>query len=133
MKRLLMIFALLGGCLFYSIPTTQADPYAAHGYGWLQAHALNKFQRIHLHGPLYNYGPYDIYGGGYQFQVLTHHQMYNYIPNANLYQSLGGYGGYPGVIESAPGISADPGCTNCGGSMAYPSAPARAPRTFFHR
>ena len=68
-------------------------PQYAHGFGWLKAKAYNSAPWIHAHGPLYNYGPYDM-GQGYNW-------MYFNQPHHGVYQPAYDFSNY-GVGAAAP-------------------------------
>jgi hypothetical protein len=110
MKRLLWLGALAAPLLLSTPQQSQAwqtHPNCAHGYPWLQAKCLNKFAWIHMHGPLYNYGPYNCYGAGYTFRPFPeyafHHGYYPAYPAA-----VFGYGGYAAQAYGAPPNGAVP-------------------------
>jgi hypothetical protein len=66
MNRLLWL-SVLTSALVLTVPnTSQADswgwPQSNQGFTWWEGRALRCGSWIHMHGPLYSYGPYNTYG-----------------------------------------------------------------------
>jgi hypothetical protein len=110
MNRLLWLGALALPLVVLTPQRSSAigiSPDCAHGYPWFQAKCLNKFAWIHMHGPLYNYGP-SYCGPGYfyrQFpEIAYHHGYYPAYPAAVWGYGAYGYGayGYGGYGGAAP-------------------------------
>ena len=84
------------------------SPSCCHGYGWLDCHALNCMPWIHMHGPLYSYGPYTTQG--YQNQYVRDPLCGAYIPAyPATYYGFGGnyYGNAPYLgAQGAPPAAA---------------------------
>jgi hypothetical protein len=121
MNRLLWLGAL---ALPLAVLTPQQScaigitPDCAHGYPWFQAKCLNKFAWIHMHGPLYNYGP-CYYGAGYAYrqfpEIAYHHGYFPAYPAAVFgYGAYGygayGYGGYGGAAYAPQQPCVGPNC-----------------------
>ena len=97
MKRILLASAAAVALIVLSPGESKAywnNPGSNHGYCWLQGKALNFFSVMHLHGPLYSYGPYQ--GQGYAWMYVANPWCGAYTP-AYPASYYGGYSVAPGT------------------------------------
>ena len=143
MKRFLWATALAASAALFIPSQSRAigiHPDCAHGFPWWQAKVLNKFAWIHMHGPLYNYGPYNCAATGYVWRpyppIAYHHGYVPAYPAA--YSGMGGYygQGYP-QNPTSPGehhqaAQAGPAVMpQQGGTLAIPTSAVRSPTDYY--
>jgi hypothetical protein len=112
MKRILWLGSFTLSFLLLQPVHSQAGNYfvpvdCAHGFGKLKAKALNSMPWIHQHGPLFNYGPYQPYGVGYNWLYVPPHHLGRYVP-AYPYSSYSGQYGQAPMAPAAPAMPAAP-------------------------
>jgi hypothetical protein len=94
MKKLLLSSALAAG-LIVALPVQSRaywnSPQCSEGNGFLGSCALRFCPKIHMNGPLYNYGPGPYSGPGYQDQFVPNGLRNGYVPSdPNSYMGIPG-------------------------------------------